>query len=158
MDFGEKVTKRANELRLDIKEVARMAGIPYSTFRRQLSPRAQKRPAAPQGIALARTLNCAIEWLFDDSRDFPAPPYHEPPPFELYPWPPELISWNELRLLLLGYANARLAQQKGESAIPAEQFNRQEGIPVEDDAFQEKLAAAIREALKNYFRYEGAPK
>lgn len=103
----EKIITVAKERRLDLVEIARRAGIPYGTLKNYTKQASPGTPSAPVGIAIAKALNVAVEWLFDDSRGLPAPPYHEPPPFAITPWPPDGITWAELRAAVRLYIQER---------------------------------------------------
>lgn len=97
MRFGEKLARLVKEKGTNLAELARENGIPYKTIRGYLNPGSTRVPAAPTGVALARGLAVSIEWLFDDLKDWPPIPYHEPPPFEMVGWPREEYAWRKLR-------------------------------------------------------------
>jgi len=103
MLFREKVVAIAKDRGLNLKEVARQAGIPYSSLRSYVQPDATGEPTASKALALAKVLGVSVEWLFDPEQDLPAPPYSTPPAIPIYPWPPEGITWEEVRYAIASY-------------------------------------------------------
>lgn len=104
MELHEKILQLAEERHIGLMKLAEMAEIPYTTFKRQLSPGSTALPDARQGIALAKALGVSVEWLFDATAGFPAVPYHSPPPHRIAPWPPEIITWEQLQIGALSIA------------------------------------------------------
>lgn len=104
MLFREKVLALAKERRLDLKEIAVLAHIPYSTLRNYLSDDGRGAPSAPKGISLAGVLRVPVEWLFDDRKGWPPPPaWQSAPPIPIYPWPPDGITWYEVQRAIWEY-------------------------------------------------------
>lgn len=145
MDFNDKLRRLLKEKKLDATDLSRLSGIMYNTLRSYVQPRSQRRPSAPNGIALAKALDVCIEWLFDDSQDFPATPYHNPPPFRITPWPPYGIRWDEAKAALNIYVHERTERYLAEAnkRLANEGYELMEGpampiFPDEDDKHSQK--------------------
>jgi len=114
MTTAEKVLAVLRKDGLDGKRVAKAAGIPYNTLRGYIKPHSQRLPTAPKGLALAKALGVSPVWLFDDSQGLPPVPYRESPPGAINPWPPDGITWEEVKAAVHLYVKKRTEKYLGD--------------------------------------------
>jgi len=103
MRLGEKILRLAKEQGLTLRAISRDSHVPYNTLRAYTRPNSLTVPTAPTGLALARSLRVPCEWLFDDEQSWPPPALIAGPPFPISPWPPDEITWDEVRVALMSY-------------------------------------------------------
>jgi len=158
MTFQDKVRRLATERGHDLKWLAHCAEIPYTSLRRYLRAGTSQRPPAPQGLLLAQVLEVSAEWLFDDDLDWPPPPaWAKGPPFPIYPWPPEGITWSDVQYAIWAFlADSYRSGVRGRSDAEATGLRREAPTAIvpapgeSDDAFLkrvEQLVSALQQAI-----------
>ena len=103
MDFGKKIAALAELRGIPMKQIATTAGVAYGTLRSYTRSGSERVPSATVGIALAKALDVPTEWLFDDECELPPPPRLGGPPGPIYPWPPDGITWDQVRIAITRY-------------------------------------------------------
>ena len=89
---------------MDLRQLAEKAGISYNTLAGYTKRASSRVPGAARAIRLAHALGVSVEWLLDSSQGMPPPVRREAPPFPVYPWPPDGITWEEIQLAVAAYA------------------------------------------------------
>lgn len=93
-------------------EVAKLARVPYGTFRTYSDETRRSVPTFQNAIAIARVLNVSPEWLWNDDQDGPPPRYVPPLPADLEGlFRPEVpFPWAEIAELVLQNRYERLTE------------------------------------------------
>jgi transcriptional regulator with XRE-family HTH domain len=143
MTLAEKILDLARRRGMTLRQVSQASGVPYNTLRAYTKPGSRTVPTAPNGIAIAKSLSVPTDWLFDESAGLPAPPRMEMPPFEITPWPPNLITWEKMQQVLEIWLDTFLTA--GLSNFAAKHRA--------DPSYIQNLPSSEREALLTSIRY-----
>lgn len=144
MDLAEKLSRLMWERQIDVAELSRRTGINSNTVRNYVKPSLHRVPTAPNGVAIANALEVDPAWLFDDRRGWP-PPRCGPPPFSIYPWPPDGLTWEDVQTAVAAYAIEKCL--KHFRSIEPVLFGTESGQSLPDEAWARVAGCGVLELV-----------
>jgi|GEM_PF-4459719 len=109
MEFGEKVQRLIDRDGWpSVRSIATKAGVDDSTLDRSVKRGGSM--SVEKALLVARALDVPVEWLFDSEKGWPPPPALDVPPIAIIPWPPQGITWPEVRLAIAEFMARKAAR------------------------------------------------